>query len=211
MKTSLNKFKNEIFLLKNQNNDLKNEVYLLKSNNENLMKEINFWKNKKSNNINVPGKSDILKELKIKQLERTLVNYGDKIKYLNQQYKDYVLNNQKEKNKLIDENKRLNNLINLNNLNKYSKSTMNNRIITNSNMMMSTPLNNINNNFNNDINDLNVNKINNYNDINDLKDNDINNIHDLNDMNYNIDEQQINDINIIFILLKIYKKHNNLS
>ena len=90
----LNKIKKENHLLKYENNKLKNE---LQRKNE----EIKFLKELKNNiSINTSDRNDILKEIKIKKLGKTLMNYDSKIKQLRNQYKNIVLKNEMEKNKI---------------------------------------------------------------------------------------------------------------
>ena len=91
----LNRIKKENYLLKYENNKLKNE--LLRKN-----EEIKFLKNLKNNNISIStsDRNDILKEIKIKKLGKTLMNYDNKIKQLRNQYKKIVIKNELEKNKM---------------------------------------------------------------------------------------------------------------
>lgn len=84
----------ENYLLKYENNKLKNE---LQQKNE----ELKFWKDLKNNiSISSSDRNDILKEIKIKKLGKTLMNYDNKIKQLRNQYKNIVIKNEIEKNKI---------------------------------------------------------------------------------------------------------------
>ena len=79
---NISELKNENLRLKIENNSLRKE--LNKKNNE-----LQFWKNKKSN-ININTSSSALKEIEINQLKRTLYSYGNKIKLISEQYKNFV-------------------------------------------------------------------------------------------------------------------------
>jgi hypothetical protein len=88
----LNKIKKENYLLKYENNKLKNEL-------QHKNEEIKFWKDLK-NSISTSDRNDILKEVKIKKLGKKLMNYDSKIKQLRNQYKNIVIKNEIEKNKI---------------------------------------------------------------------------------------------------------------
>ena len=88
----LNIIKKENYLLKYENNKLKNEL-------QHKNEEIKFWKDLK-NSISTSDRNDILKEVKIKKLGKKLMNYDSKIKQLRNQYKNIVIKNEIEKNKI---------------------------------------------------------------------------------------------------------------
>ena len=165
--------KNEIYMLQNKNNILSKEL-------EKKNREINFWKSQR-NNIN--NRDDTLKELRIKQLERTFINYGNKVKQIDEKYRKNTLQNQKEKISLLKQIDYLKNVINELQMNNYNlnENDMNN-IDDNYNIINTNP------NMENDIN------LYNNNDINNHKNNDINAFNS-NDINYNINNNDINQLN----------------
>ena len=144
---NISELKNENLRLKIENNSLRKE--LNKKNNE-----LQFWKNKKSN-ININTSSSALKEIEINQLKRTLYSYGNKIKLISEQYKNFVNKHEREKKSLL---RQINNLKKIKNQNLINPNRFNNKL---------NKFNNFFTDVNNDINEYNytdINKIENNND-----------------------------------------------
>ena len=189
------------------NNNLKNENLRLRIENKNLRmelekrnNELKYWKTKK-NNSNISNKSDALKELEINQLKRTLLNYGNKIKLINDQYQNLVMSHQREKKSLLNQIKNLNN-----------KNIINNRL----NNRFTNKLNNYNN-FNNEYNYTDINQLNNENnDLNILNSNiyqENDNIDNINNFNNNDIEniENVNEVNDINELNEDLNSHQELN
>ena len=70
--------------------------------------------------MNNNNKNNYLKEIEINKLKRALNNYGNKIKFINEQYKQFVLRHQREKNNLLNQIKNLENIIEKNKTNKIN-------------------------------------------------------------------------------------------
>ena len=228
--TLMNKKMNQNIGIKNDNininggkdlNNLRSEIYILRKENNNLKKaleqknnEIQFWKNYRNNmnnKNNVNKREDFINEMKIKQLERTLANYGNKIKQLNEQYKNTLFRHQNEKRNLLNQiqnlryQKNLTNNINMNNINNYNLfnnnlnyniNDINNNDSENNNIMNDINYNleenevNGENDINNINNFMNYEEIQNLNEVDDINENDINNI----DNNMEDNNQELNDI-----------------
>ena len=110
------------FYNKNNNQDIMTQLYLLQ-NEKNLLtnelkqkeKEVNFWRNLRSKmrtNIRVSGniKNSInmsnrkyLNDIKIRNMEKTLANYGNKINKIKRHYNASLKNHQREINRLRNE------------------------------------------------------------------------------------------------------------
>ena len=180
-------------------NDLKNENLRLKIENNSLRaeldkrnKELNFWKNKKNiPNIKTNTKSDALKELEINQLKRTLNNYGNKIKLISDQYKNFVMRHQREKKNLLDQ---INNLKKIKHKNIINPNRFSNKL---------NKYRNYNTEINNNTNEYNHTDIYRFN--NDDYISEPNNIRQLSD-NFN---QQENDINIMDYPDELNLENNN--
>lgn len=101
------------------NQDVMTQMYLLENDKHLLLnelkqkeKEVNFWKNLRSDiymnnqmktNINNSmnfGTNKYLNDIKLKNMEKTLANYGNKINKIKQQYDQSLLNHQREIDKL---------------------------------------------------------------------------------------------------------------
>jgi len=102
------------------NQDVMTQMYLLE-NDKNLLlnelkqkeKEVNFWKNLRSdiymnsqmkaggiNNSVTFSTNKYLNDIKLKNMEKTLANYGNKINKIKQQYDQSLMNHQREIDKL---------------------------------------------------------------------------------------------------------------
>ena len=172
----VNSLRNEIYILRKENNNLRNAL-------EQKNSEIQFWKNYRNNMNNkntVNKRGDFINEMKIKQLERTLANYGNKIKQLNEQYRNTLFRHQNEKRNL---------------LNQIQNLRLKNDFANNNNMNNMNKLNNLNDyKLYKNINYSDLNDINDVNDVNDINNNnDLENNNMMNDLDYNIEE---NDANI---------------
>ncbi len=134
--------------------DLKNENLRLKLENKNLKieldksyNELRFWKNKK-NLSNTTDRKDTLKEIEIKQLKRTLTNYGNKIKLIGDQYNNYIIKHEREKKFLLNQISYLKNL---------NKQYINSQKIINTNKRFNKNFNNYKfNNYRSEINNINI-------------------------------------------------------
>ena len=128
----------------NKNNpDIMTQLYLLQ-NDKNLLanqlkqkeKEVNFWKNLRSdlyansqahknlnNNLNYNyNNNKYLNDIKLKNMEKTLMNYGNKINRINMQYNESLKNHQREIDKLKND---MENSINLTQNSKFNEGTFN--------------------------------------------------------------------------------------
>ena len=89
----------QIYILQNDKNILINQL-------KQKEKEVNFWKNLRSDlyanaQNNLQGNNNkYLNDLKLKNMERTLMNYENKINRINKQYNDTLKNHQREIDKL---------------------------------------------------------------------------------------------------------------
>ena len=102
----------------NKNNpDLMTQLYILQ-NDKNLLvnqlqqkeKEVNFWKNLRSdlyanaqNNLRRNNSNKYINDIKLQNMEKTLINYGNKINRINKQYNESLKNHQREIDKLKNE------------------------------------------------------------------------------------------------------------
>ena len=102
----------------NKNNpDLMTQLYILQ-NDKNLLvnqlqqkeKEVNFWKNLRSdlyanaqNNLRGNNSNKYINDIKLQNMEKTLINYGNKINRINKQYNESLKNHQREIDKLKNE------------------------------------------------------------------------------------------------------------
>ena len=212
------------FILNNQYiNELKNENLRLKIQNKNLTieldkrnNEISFWKNKNGKlNIMNNGGNNSLKELEINQLKRTLVNYGNKIKLINEQYKNFISRHQREKKSLLNQIKNLNNIIMQNRIsNKVYNNKLNKYNNINNEINNNPDIKNINedypNNDNININQYNSSDINNIADQDNLYMDNNDNVNDIDNINENLND--INDINDINSLQNLNELNmNNLQ
>ena len=117
-----NKLNNDNPLLNSNNNpDLNTQVYVLKKNNNELIrqlkqkeKEVNFWKNLRTdlyanaqtnrkigsspNHINLNNK--YVNDLKLKNMEKSLMNYGNKFNKIKKEYNESLKKQQREIDKL---------------------------------------------------------------------------------------------------------------
>ena len=119
----LNNNDNPLFYTQNNfynpnNKDLKAKLYILQ-NDKNMLanqlkqkeKEVNFWKNLRTdlyanaqdyNKINIHPNSNnkYINDIKLKSMEKTLMNYGNKINKIKKQYNESLKNHQREIDKL---------------------------------------------------------------------------------------------------------------
>ena len=126
----------------NKNNpDMMTQLYLLQ-NDKNILanqlkqkeKEVNFWKNLRSdlysnaqsrpqqissNNFNA---NKYLNDIKLKKMEKTLMNYGNKINIINMKYNESLRNQQREIERLKND---MENSINLTQNSKFNEGTFN--------------------------------------------------------------------------------------
>ena len=115
----------------NKNNpDIMTQLYILQNDKNSLMnqlkqkeKEVNFWKNLRSdlyanaqNNLRGNNNNKFLNDIKLKNMEKTLMNYGNKINKINKQYNESLKNHQREIDKLKND---MENSINLTQNSKY--------------------------------------------------------------------------------------------
>ena len=99
------------------NPDLMTQLYILQ-NDKNLLvnqlqqkeKEVNFWKNLRSdlyansqNNLRGNNNNKYVNDIKLQNMEKTLINYGNKINRINKQYNESLKNHQREIDKLKNE------------------------------------------------------------------------------------------------------------
>ena len=99
------------------NPDLMTQLYILQ-NDKNLLvnqlqqkeKEVNFWKNLRSdlyanaqNNLRGNNSNKYVNDIKLQNMEKTLINYGNKINRINKQYNESLKNHQREIDKLKNE------------------------------------------------------------------------------------------------------------
>ena len=99
----------------NKNNpDIMTQLYILQNDKNSLIsqlqqkeKEVNFWKNLRSdlyanaqNNLRGNNNNKYLNDIKLKNMEKTLMNYGNKINKINKQYNESLKNHQREIDKL---------------------------------------------------------------------------------------------------------------
>jgi hypothetical protein len=108
------------FYNKNKNPDIMAQLYLLQ-NDKNMLsnqlkqkeKEVHFWKNLRSdlynntqfhgttnNTLNYNNNNKYLNDIKIKNMEKTLMSYGNKINSIKKQYNESLKNHQREIEKL---------------------------------------------------------------------------------------------------------------
>jgi len=133
---------NNFYNREKNNQDLKTQLYILQ-NDKNMLfnqlkqkeKEVNFWKNirrdlydnaqrhgVRSGGTNY-NSNKIINDIKIKNMEKTLANYGSKINKIKKQYNESLLNQQREIEKLKND---MENSINLTQHSKYNEGTLNN-------------------------------------------------------------------------------------
>ena len=99
----------------NKNNpDIMTQLYILQNDKNSLLnqlkqkeKEVNFWKNLRSdlyanaqNNLRGNNNNKYLNDIKLKNMEKTLMNYGNKINKINKEYNESLKNHQREIDKL---------------------------------------------------------------------------------------------------------------
>ena len=130
------------FYNKNKNPDIMAQLYLLQ-NDKNMLsnqlkqkeKEVHFWKNLRSdlynntqfhgttnNTLNYNNNNKYLNDIKIKNMEKTLMSYGNKINSIKKQYNESLKNQQKEIDKLKYD---MENSINLTQNSKLNEGTFN--------------------------------------------------------------------------------------
>ena len=133
--------KNNIFNKNNQDlKDLKSKLYIIQNDRNMLInklkekeKEVNFWKNLRTdlyNNAQNHGQTypsmnlnnKYLNDIKIKNMEKTLMNYGTKINTIKKQYNESLKNHQREIDRLKND---MENSINLTQHSKMNEGTFN--------------------------------------------------------------------------------------
>ena len=118
----------QLYLLQNDKNMLSNQL-------KQKEKEVNFWKNLRSdlynkgkygapanNNFNYNSNNKYLNDIKIRNMEKTLMNYGNKIDTIKKQYNESLKNHQREIDKLKYD---MENSINLTQNSKLNEGTFN--------------------------------------------------------------------------------------